>query len=747
MPSFVNPSLFWTLGLPTLGVVAIPVLIHLINMMRHRRIEWAAMEFLLKSQKKHRTWVIFKQLLLLLMRMAAVAAVVFLVAQPRMRNQWGNLLGGVHTHHIILLDDSYSMSDRWADTNAFAEAKKVIRQIGANASREDQPQSFSLLRFSRAALPGSAGKPDLTNQQVGDNFTGELDALLGKLGVSQSAADPTPAVKAIGDLFGDGADEQRIVYLISDFRTRQWNEPAELRKQLARLSESGVDLRLIDCVDRPRPNLALVSLSPGEGIRAAGVPWFMDVTVRNYGQRPAREVPVTLSQDGHGRPSVVIAEIPPGKTATERFQVHFPTAGTHDLTARLPGDAVEADNHRYATVDLPPDVPVLLIDGDAQARDARFLDFTLDPGGSVRTGVRPQIETPRFLSLKPLDQFRVIDLTNVDRLDASAVAALEKYVAAGGGLALFLGPRVDMKFYNDVLYRGGKGLFPVPLARQEELLVDRLEPAPDLQVEKHFIFRVFASEQNPYLQTVTVQKYFGVPQSWDPPPDSATRVIARLRNGAPLMIESEYGKGRVMAFLSTLAPTWNSWVRNPSFVAVMLDLQSYLARRPTESVSRAVGAPLELKLNPALYPPEPKVRFAYPEQSARPPVTVNATRSADGMWTASLPETDVSGFYEAQLTRADGSAETRRYAINVDPAEGDLAALDGERLASRLKGVKYRFQQAADFQAAATELGGYDLSEALLYALILLLVGEQILAWSASYHPTKRHPLPEGGAA
>ena len=87
MSSFLHPALFWTLGLPTLGVVALPVLIHLINMMRHRRLEWAAMEFLLVSQKKHRTWVILKQLLLLLLRMAAVAAVVLMVAQPRLHSQ------------------------------------------------------------------------------------------------------------------------------------------------------------------------------------------------------------------------------------------------------------------------------------------------------------------------------------------------------------------------------------------------------------------------------------------------------------------------------------------------------------------------------------------------------------------------------------------------------------------------------------------------------------------------------------
>ena len=97
MPSFLHPTLFWTLGLPTLGVVAIPVLIHLINMMRHRRVQWAAMEFLLQSQKKNRTWVMLKQLLLLLLRMLAVAAVVLLVAQPLLQNQLGQHAGR-HAH-------------------------------------------------------------------------------------------------------------------------------------------------------------------------------------------------------------------------------------------------------------------------------------------------------------------------------------------------------------------------------------------------------------------------------------------------------------------------------------------------------------------------------------------------------------------------------------------------------------------------------------------------------------------------
>ena len=308
---------------------------------------------------------------------------------------------------------------------------------------------------------------------------------------------------------------------------------------------------------------------------------------------------------------------------------------------------------------------------------------------------------------------------------------MEQFAADGGGVAFFLGERCQTQFFNDSLYRGGQGLFPAPLGHEAELLVDRLEPAPDIQVDKHFIFRVFAEKRNTFLQTVAVQRYFTLAEGWQAAAGSAVQVIARLRNGAPLAVEKTFGKGHVMAFLTTAAPVWNNWARNPSFVVVMQDLQAYLLRRPEEAASRLVGAPLELSLDASLY--RPQVRFVTPAEGA-PAATVNAVPAAAGRFSASLAETDVSGFYEARLTRSDESPEIRYYAVNVDPSEGDLSALSGEQMAARLEGVKYHYEQASLPQFASSDPAGYNLGEALLYALILLLLGEQLLAWSASYH-------------
>ena len=61
---FLNP---WTL-LAGAALVGVPIVIHLINRIRFRRVKWAAMEFLLKAQKRMRRRKILEQLLLLLLR-------------------------------------------------------------------------------------------------------------------------------------------------------------------------------------------------------------------------------------------------------------------------------------------------------------------------------------------------------------------------------------------------------------------------------------------------------------------------------------------------------------------------------------------------------------------------------------------------------------------------------------------------------------------------------------------------------
>ena len=193
------------------------MLIHLINMMRHRRVQWAAMEFLLVSQKKHRTWIMLKQLLLLLLRMAAVAAVVLMVAQPRLQNQLGNLLGGTRTHHIVLLDDSFSMSDRWADTDAFSEAKKVVRtHRRQRRPARSPPVVHAVAVFARGH--GQRARGTRLAQAAGGQPSSATNwrPCWPRSKSRRPAAGPLPALQAVGQLLG--RQRRRAANLLPDLR-------------------------------------------------------------------------------------------------------------------------------------------------------------------------------------------------------------------------------------------------------------------------------------------------------------------------------------------------------------------------------------------------------------------------------------------------------------------------------------------------------------------------------------------------
>lgn len=726
MPTFAHPALLWGLAL-----LSLPVLIHLINLVRQRHVPWAAMEFLLVSQRKNSSWIRFRELLLLALRMAAVAGVVLALAQPLLNHEIGFRFGRQKTHLIVLLDDSFSMSDRQSDTSAWDRGKQAIQQIGEDAALRSSPHSFTLLRYSRAR--GALGsRPDLLEESIDSGFGSRLGKLLGETPVSQLAVGPRPALEAAEKLLDSSAGDSVTLYLVTDFRTRDWDEPAELVRLLERLNQRNVRLQLIACAETRHANLAVAALQPDFGTRAAAVPVPMEIRVNNFSDEPARDVSIALEEDGVARAPVRFDEIPAGASQSQKFASYFATAGQHVVSARLVGDAVALDNARWHVLDLPLKVPALIIDGNADSREARFLATLFAPGGAVKTGIDPSIEPPSFLNDHPLDGYRSIYLLNVGRLDHVAVDALEKYVHAGGGLGIFMGDRPQVDFYNKQLYRNGQGFFPLPLAGATRLLVDRLDKAPDLEVTDHPVFKVFLLNGMKALDTVTVERFFAAMPGWKPARDSQTQIIARLRNGSPLAVEKIFGAGRVLAVMTTAGPVWNNWARDPSFVVAMLQMQAYLATRPGSGHDRVVGTPIEFKLDPARY--ERQMKLLPPEADPLGPRTLQATSGPQEM-TVTIDEPDASGIYELQLTRMGSGVELRRWAVNVDADEGDLALLGSRELAERLEPVKYEYWQAGRFSGNRQELAGTDLTDWVLYLLIAILIGEQALAYVASYHP------------
>ena len=466
---FIHPSLTWGFLL-----VLIPLVIHLINLVRRRRVQWAAMDFLLQSYRKHRTWIWLQQLLLLLLRMAAVALLVAMLAQWVTRREWFAVFGGTATHHFVLVDESYSMSERSSGTTAFDTAERVFGNIVTQAMRQDTRQKLTVLRYSKAAggsRSTSGGIADASGEIIDGTFDARLAEIRRRLEVTELAHDGTAALQIVKQLLADAENENNILYLLSDFREKDWSNPAESRQLLKEVSEAGCELHLIDCAARPQSNLTIAEVLPTEDTRAAGVPLFVDIRIQNNGNQTERKVPVQLrtysfdplvvaaSRPGEEvarrdePPAVLVDEILPGQAVVVRSQVFFSVAGPQVVEAYLPDDAVTIDSRRWCVVNLPESEPVLIVDGSIDERHSYYVASAFAPGQRAATGVRPEIKRPSFLrdvSVDVLGEFRAIYLLDVSRLDGRGLQNVAEYVRGGGGLGVFLGDNVDVTFYRDL---------------------------------------------------------------------------------------------------------------------------------------------------------------------------------------------------------------------------------------------------------------------------------------------------------
>ena len=395
--------------------------------------------------------------------------------------------------------------------------------------------------------------------------------------------------------------------------------------------------------------------------------------------------------------------------------------------------------------------PVLMIDGSLEQRHAYFLSSAFQPGQRTNTGVRPEIQSPSFLrdtSSEVLARFRVIYLLDVQQLDDRAVENLENYIRSGGGVGIFVGEQVNASFYKQKLYRDGQGFFPLPVDRATDLPIELLENVPDFEVENHPVFSIFVGERNPFIRLVAIRRYLQPPAAWTPAVDAPIEILARLRNGDPLAVEKRFGNGRVIAFLTTAAPEWNNWAHDPSFVVAALKLQAYLAASNQHDDSRVVGSPISLALNADEYLKD--VSFVVPgelpdesivEQRTAAPLSDDSSLMQVALDPMASKRggvgVDRGGIYEAWTETRDGNFDVRRYALNPDASEGDLAFAGSQELLARLTPLPIKFRGADEYSYDLFQQAGYNRSFLVMCLLIALLLGEQLLAYATSYHPAR----------
>ena len=778
------------------ALVAVPPLVHLINLLRHRRQQWAAMDFLLASYRRQRKWIRLRQFLLLLTRVALAALLVAMLAGWTGGGPVAKLIGGQTHHHIVVLDDSISMgaigggndAGVGADgdagvgggqTTPYTRALAAIADLTARIAADGSPHQLTVIRTSRAALAVStgSGSADSAADVVAVEITPGADPLKTLMATSPStlATDPQSAIAmAVGLVDEIPADVTRI-YVASDYRTRDWQSPDRIAASMAELPPE-VEVKLIDCggSDVSAANLAITGLSPQPDVWVAGVPVTMRMTIRNFSTRPANSIAPKTSVVRYDSPSsvdinavhsgvsedipaAVIATIPPGGEVTRTFQVFVASPGVHAVSVTLPNDALQTDNRRVCTLPLSDAERVLVVDGSSDGRGGLAISSVLDPGSQVRVGAIPEVRPPsilRGITADELSTYRAVYLTDIDAIDASAAESLLQYVRRGGGLAMFIGPGASAEAYNSAL--ADRGLLPGRLNRVSKL--DRADDSPpDLAVgsSRSFITDPLRTAGTSAFDLVAINASWSLMPSGDAAVagDANTgdwRELLVRRDGVPYALSRAIGEGNVVTVLSGPASSsdalgdWTNWSGDPTFVVFLLQSNAALYSGAAPSTHRLVTDQLVVapESGEGSVPVTSAIYYRPVDSPPRSGIEVAAT--ADGPPSVdpagvlidaggSLDDFLAAGLGEWSYVDGEGGV-VRPMASVIDPSDGDLSPVDPAAVLQSLPGVDASWVTAAVWSEQNSRRSGSTLTLVLLGLMAALLAVEQMLGYWASYH-------------
>ncbi len=486
---------------------------------------------------------------------------------------------------------------------------------------------------------------------------------------------------------------------------------------------------------------------------AVDVPLRLRVSIKNFGNQVAEDVRIAAFVDNNKLPmSIVFDKIEAGSEITQDFDVIFNKPNLHQVNVSLINDALAGDNDRFLTINVKPSNPVLIIDGNPSGNEWMYIQTAIAPDAST-TGFAPSVESIDYLRRHPLDQFKNIYLLNVPELPLDAIAPLEQFVSAGGGLIWFVGPSIQPGFYNEKLYNKGKGLFPAPLELSpRELPARETNAIIDMQVSDHPLFSVFAGQDNPLIEAVTISRYFPLSQEWlqtKAQDKSGVNVIATLRNRAPFIIEHRFGKGRIITCLTSASPMltnegelWNSWALNPSYIVFQLELQKYLVQSHSQKQAELVGDPISLSLDASVFSDEIEIQTPVSQGERTLRIKASPEQATDALADGILKlvttyrDTDQPGVYSVQLKRQDQTVEQKMFAFNFPVSESNLELAPKDELKKlQENNPLLQIQEPGEFQWIQGQEAGREITNTILVVLFLLLICEQLLAYRLSYHP------------
>ncbi|MBP5327923.1 MAG: BatA and WFA domain-containing protein [Bacteroidales bacterium] len=544
--------MIFTYPLFLIGLVAmaIPVIVHLFNFRRYKKIFFSNVEKLEEMQSETRRQSTLRQILIMVARMLAIAFLALAFAQPVIKRSDKTIRAG-RNDVAIFIDNSYSMQNIDGNGPMIEKAKAKAREIVAAFGEGDR---FHLMTC------------DVEGRHFHWLSRDEMLTMIDEVEPGSASPSLSSMIERQRDFVRGGSGEHKEIFVISDFQT----SVADIDNFV---NDSAIAVTLVPLKPSELDNVYVDSVALGAPVYYRGNTVETEVWIRNDGSENLEGVPVTLYVNGRQR-AVATVDLPAeGRTA---LMMPFTVDATGVLDCRVEcGDyPVVFDDSYYFTLNIREYIQGLVVEGGA----ANVFLTRLFEGDSA---VKMQTMNVQQMDCSRVDGNDVVILDELTSLSSGMVQSLRTFLDGGGTVVVVVSDKADKESYNSALMQ-----FGAPSLEQQH----RGRVAAGTVSMDNALYRNVFNGRNSDMELPSVNDYWRLTTS----SSTIYEPIITLSNGDVYVSVTSCGSGRIYLVAAPLRDEHTDFVRQALFVPTLYNMALYSVRPSLPAVSLGGNTPVPL---------------------------------------------------------------------------------------------------------------------------------------------------------
>jgi hypothetical protein len=563
--TFLNPAVLF-------GLIAasIPILIHLLNLRKLKKIEFSTLAFLKELQKNKIRKIKLKQWILLALRVLIILFLVTAFSRPTIK---GIALGGTtssaKTTAVFIIDDSFSMSVIANKGSFFNQARQAVYELLGKMQEGDE---------AALVLVSDQGKSEIkpTNNLI------EFRKLIDNLQLSYSSGSFNNAIIKAAKIIGDSKNFNKEIYFLSDFQQGHLKQNLPI-ENLSQMLDEKVKIYTINYSGKDVFNLGVDKLDVNTRIFEKQKPVNFSAIITNYSKQPVTNAVASLFVNGQ-RAAQQSVNLKDGESKNVAFETVVKNTGFSDVFVEIEDDDIMQDNKNYTSVFIPDKIPVALFTDEES--DAVFVETALSLGGE---------DESIAITKRNLNQLTSVDLTKFSAViivgseNISNPERLTAFAENGGGIMIFPGTKSSLARFRNLC-----GNFGIPAPAQLINLQGsgkNYSSFGNIETEHPLFSNIFESGEKKKPESPDVYQYFNVI------PGAKGKNIISLADNSAFLSEYKTGRGKILLFSAAPALSWSGFPLKAVFVPVITKSVFYLSSRDKEAQNFFAGTPIDINLN------------------------------------------------------------------------------------------------------------------------------------------------------